>query len=151
MSQNRKPSVYLLERVQVFDQTITFFEQSNVRRMIFLAQIDFWEWEMDTLIFSFQTFEERSKAWLEDIQPLLLKQGILAKHKLTKDTTYDNAWRGGQRQVIAPIPELNKCVDHWNHFLDVLESKCLRKDSGEMAKLNKNFVADLSKYRKANL
>ena len=65
-----RPSQYLLEKIQAFDTVLDFFGYSSKgvieteKRVIFLITIDFWEWEIENLIYSCQTFKERSQAWL---------------------------------------------------------------------------------------
>ncbi len=66
-----RPSVYLLNKCEAVDKVLDFFlatEGSYCRtlaekRAVFLAQIDFWDWEIENLIFSFDSFMERVKAW----------------------------------------------------------------------------------------
>ena len=54
-----KVSQYLLVKVENLQQTITFFNADSEsgslgKRLLFLTQIDFWKWEVDELLFSFQ-------------------------------------------------------------------------------------------------
>ena len=58
-----RPSNYLAAKADALSQVITFFKKHDGTAhllAVFLAQIDFWHWEMENLIFSFDTFEERA-------------------------------------------------------------------------------------------
>ena len=69
--QNRRPSAYLRERCETLGRVLDFFlaphhGQSaglDERLVVFLSQIGFWEWELDTLLYAVATFRERAQAW----------------------------------------------------------------------------------------
>ena len=71
VDQQKRPSVYFLERCQELGRVLDFFlapqqGQSpglNERLVVFLSQISFWEWELDNLIYAFTSFAERARAW----------------------------------------------------------------------------------------
>jgi hypothetical protein len=157
----QRPSVYLQEKVANFRQTLSFFatNQGSTRlslkekRLVFLAQIDFWEWEMETLIYSFSNFQERSKAWSggSSLEKLLSLHGILVKRGVLQEVQMKQCWSYSRTDVTAPIEDLNKLIDSWNDLLKMCEEHVLRYDAEEMSALNAQFLRNLDKYRKTKL
>ena len=98
----------MVDKVITFRKVVEFFAKEtgdymrsiNERLVIFLAQIDFWDWEIENLIFSFDTFDERSKVWESSghVSSYLAKQGIIVKDKILCDLAEHNWWRD-QRTV----------------------------------------------------
>ena len=158
-----RPSKYLLDKVANMSGALHFFwsnEQSNKnslkeKRLVFLSQIDFWDWEMETLIFSFSNFEDRSKAWTEpgQIELLLRSQGILVSNSSIRSAgnlPWNNRWK--RRGVVyAPIKELNDCIETWNMLLAACEETVILHNVDDMINLGGNFIHNLDKYRKKPL
>ena len=64
--QARQTSFYLVRRAEALLGALRFFDapQHGPRRLLqFLAQSDFWEWELDNLIYSFTNLAERQETW----------------------------------------------------------------------------------------
>lgn len=145
-----KSSKYLREKVENFSNTLSFFMDSNhghkltEKRLVFLAQIDFWEWEMETLIYSFSNFKERSKAWVGDIESMVRKHGILVKTKCVEKTLWDRGW---PNNTVAPVKELNDCIDKWNQLLETCEQTVM-VDRNLIDTFNADFLPNLNKFRK---
>lgn len=146
-----RPSKYLSEKAQNFSQALSFFIDRSGKhslidkRLVFLAQIDFWDWEMDTLIFSFDNFKERSQAWAKGskhIKESLLRLGIPFKHNMLERLSL---W--DQNRVFAPIKELNVCIDQWNRLLALCEETLLM-DPALVEKFGMSSEPNLNKYRK---
>lgn len=99
----KRPSVYLEEKCEGLEKVLDFFldrqgklfKPADEKLLVFLHQLDFWDWEIDNLIFSFDNFEERSKAWETKglAEYLNNRFGILVKNKLTEKVEYDRAVR----------------------------------------------------------
>jgi hypothetical protein len=68
-NREKRPSVYLVERSQELGRVLYFFLAPHEGRtpglderlVVFLAQLGFWEWELDNLIYAFTTFAERMR------------------------------------------------------------------------------------------
>lgn len=148
-----RPSVYLVEKCQALEKTLQFFVSSYggslvERRLTFLAQIDFWDWEMDELMFAVQNFSKRAQAWIAgkgSLDILLKKQGFVVKTKKLENALIDRHWVTKYRQQVkAPIRQLNKVIEKWNELLVLCES-LLQKD---LERYGVVAEKDLSKYRK---
>lgn len=103
-----RPSQYLVDKVITLNKVLEFFAKEsgdymrsiNERLAIFLAQMDFWDWEIENLIFSFDTFAERSKVWESSghVSSFLEKQGILVKESILCQMAEHN-WLRDQETV----------------------------------------------------
>ena len=93
-----KNSLYLLNKCENLQKSLSFFSGGNyqtpakIRRTIFLLQIDFWDWELEELIFSFKNFSERSYAWGEkntwDCFELFKKNNIELRYDTLEEYKY---------------------------------------------------------------
>ena len=158
-----RPSVYLLKKAECLLEAINFFLGSGrgtwasaaEKRLVFLSQIEFWEWEVDNLVFSFESFAERSVAWenVDEIRKQLARLGISARSKVLHGLEVDRRWSKWYRQqqdpVVAPMEALGSVVSRWNELLDLCEKKLLYPTADEAIKLGAAIVADLAKYRKS--
>ena len=98
-----RPSQYLIDKVITLNKVLEFFAREsgdylrtiNERLTIFLAQMDFWDWEIENLIFSFDTFADRSKAWESSghVSSYLAKQGFLVRDKILTQMAEHNWMR----------------------------------------------------------
>ena len=151
-----KKSQYLIDKCNNISKTLNFFQGVNThssgkeRRMVFLAQLDFWDWEMDELIFSFDTFNERAKAWKSHgLRDNLSKQGFMIYEVVLKNIEFDRRWYDDNNEVFPPWEELNKLITQWNELLTFCERSLFDKNGPEkVEKFNMVAVTDLSKYRK---
>lgn len=136
-----KPSIYLKTKAEALYNSLDYMIQSSgsksivEKTVVFLAQIDFWDWEMEELIFSFKNFEERSKVWdSTDVNNLLSKNNFAINKKTIsklQDLFYskDFAYRiYGQRRekVVAPYEILNKTIKKWNDVLDECKHRLMK-------------------------
>lgn len=156
-----RPSVYLKERCETFSKLLDYFFVSgkcvtiNERLITFLYQIDFWDWEIENLIFSFDNFEERSKAWIGDVSSTAVETSM--KHGFPLRTNLVNFWRNwirrGNNEVVSPRDDLNKVVTKWNELLTLAEKKVFlsEKTVKSLIDLGGQFVPNLDKYRKAGV
>lgn len=165
MDQNKRPSLYLLERCQELAKVLDFFLE--VRRMplplderliVFLTQMGFWEWELDNLIYAFTSFAERSRAWENDSGPSMAEslrmRGLPVRFSAVRDIKVKRHARAERmRQVVAPVEELNRLIAVWNGLLDLCEERVLEsaEDRKRDASLGANVLTDLSKFRKVPL
>lgn len=91
----KKDSLYLLNKCENLKTALDFFSGGNhqipgkIRRTIFLLQIDFWDWELEELIFSCKNFSERSAAWGDkdvwEIFELFKKNNIALKYNTLEE------------------------------------------------------------------
>lgn len=172
-------SVYLTEKCDTLDRLLTFFcdkktaycRTLNEKRAVFLSQIDFWDWEMASLIYSFDNFEKRSENWES---ALTLRQCLIDQNLLIRDKVLDDleAKRGqrlyGSRYIIdenddlikldhkdrirtiAPVDKLNKLIKKWNNLLSICEKDIMTDEhyTKTMNESGSSFLINLDKFRK---
>lgn len=125
-----RSSVYLAERTEALYQALTFFEKtkSNLSNMelhlVFLSQIDFWEFELDSLVFLFENFAERSKCWnsVGAIDDKIRKHDLILNKTFLGKVSNKRYWRRSFRrkgEVFNPTELLNKVINKWNELIDI--------------------------------
>lgn len=162
MAVKSKNSRYLLEKLEALDKVISFFNQKeggfclgvNDKFLIFITQIDFWDWEIENVIFSFDNFEQRSKSWesMTAICESLGNKGLEAKNRTLQDAEQNILQRNRpyraaldaegyynlekvDNTLVVPWKELNDLISKWNKLLTKVENKVLNN-------------CDLKKYAK---
>ncbi len=164
MRENKRPSVYLEEKCAALDQVLDYLNQGSslrprVERLVaLLVQIDFWDWEMDNLIYSFTSFAERAQAWeFENGQGLangLKTRGFWVRFGAVKGIKSRRQWVtmhwGSASQVIAPWTALNALIEKWNQLIAACEEEVLiaREERERAASVGAHILLDLSRYRK---
>lgn len=136
-----RPSVYLQKKAEALYQALDYmsvgsYEKTiNEKILVFLSQIDFWDWEIEELIYTFKSFNERSKIWEStDLDTLLLKQKFVLNKKTINElenSFFNKKWRNYYRaeynddnnEVFAPYKILNKIINKWNSLLE----KCSKR------------------------
>jgi hypothetical protein len=166
MDQHKRPSVYLQERCAELGRVLDFFlvvhrgqmPGIDERLVVFLAQLGFWEWELDNLVFAFTTFAERARAWESDnghaLAEGLKARGLPVRFAAVKNVKGKRLARAERvRQVVAPVAELNRVIAMWNALLALCEERVLlpAEERAELAALGAGVLPDLSKYRRAPL
>ncbi|MCW1924566.1 hypothetical protein OKA05_18520 [Luteolibacter arcticus] len=144
---NERPSRFLKSRIENFAEALAFFTPMPQRQVAFLLQIDFWDWEMDEILYAVSNFGDREQAWRlsgRTADDLLGSQGILLRAKTRK--SYGAAVQ--VTKVVAPLVDLRNLVDQWNDLVARCEALL---DRGEIEKtliVGGKVLQDLSKYRK---
>lgn len=145
----QRTSQYLLDKVKSLQNAIEFFCNKGIEeKNVFLAQIDFWSWEMDELIFSVHSFKERVLAWeasSEDLETMIRKHGIVVR---TGKKYYGRWNRRAKSLVKAPITHLNSLIDYWNKFIQSLENQYLKKN---LEQFGANALSDFNKFKKETI
>ena len=163
MEREKRPSVYLEEKCDALLRVMDFFAvaptafgQTMVERMVvFLSQIDFWDWELDNVIYSFVTFADRAKAWEyqtgSGLADALHSRGILVRVGAVKDLKHKRQARSGKApRVVAPTRRLNEVIVRWNHLLEACEDRVLvpPEERRRAVEFGAQVLPDLSRYRK---
>ena len=149
-----RPSVYLETKINALLGAVDFFTANHERRLTFLAQIDFWEWEMEELIFSVDNFKQRSQAWKatgNSIEQMLAKQNIVVRRGALLDV---NWWKHARRAdaVHAPVERLNYVISRWNNLLDVcVQSLFMNKMEDKIEQFGLNALPNLDKFKKQDM
>lgn len=158
-----KPSAYLAGKCECLAKVVDFFASTNGgfcrsvkdKRTVFLSQIDFWDWEMDELIFSVSSFEERSKTWESclDMQTSLSKLNLPVDPAIVYKITSERGWNTYQldkNHVVPPIKALNEVIKKWNKLLKICEDTLFmdRKQLMSLDDMGCKFIHNLDKYRK---
>ena len=151
-----RSSVYLAEKAASLQQALEFFltgQNQLERHLVFLAQIDFWDWEIETLMFAFENYEVRSRAW-NSVQGLLNgitanKLNVKLSEKQERSLRVERGtWRSNRKvKVVAPTSELVQLLETWHQVLDVCEP-LIRTPQKQIDAFGLNCKADLSGYRK---
>lgn len=128
--EQKKTSFYLLRRAEALLGAVRFFRNEGAsapqRQLRFLAQSDFWEWEMENLIYSFTSFAERARTWrtAEAANQKLLAIGIVVDAKVVKSARWRGEWRLRQRdERVAPVEMLRQTIDEWNLLIREVEAR----------------------------
>jgi hypothetical protein len=162
-----RTSLYLVLRADAVLGALRFFiagSRDRTRRQLqFLAQSDFWEWEIDNLIYSFTNLAERSETWRSPRATVekLGALGIVVNAKLLRHATWrsnfhgrrDVPWSGrwkveqtGQR--VAPVALLREVVDQWNQVIDAVEAQFIVPMQKDAKRWNIQTRRNLSSLRK---
>jgi hypothetical protein len=133
-----RSSLYLASRCETLFQALSFFNKAHPSftkeelGLIFMAQLDFWSFELDNLIYLFQTFEDRQQDWtsIDSIDEKIRKQGLIIKKSHLGKLKYHRYGRK-TNPIEDPKDLLNKVLDLWNELIDHL--KCM-EDSQALEK-----------------
>ena len=151
-----RTSLYLVRRAEALHGALQFFlkESGNPlgRRLVFLAQADFWEWEMENLIYSFTNFAERSESWQspQHVKDKLWAIGVVTDVALSARVK----WRRGMWDVqqegrrVAPVELLAETVRAWNELIDLCEKHFVRKHRDKIERFNIQARTDLQHLKK---
>ena len=124
-SNEQRTSLYLVRRAEALKSALEFFSGDGAskqwRRLQFLTQSDFWEWEIDNLIYSFTNLAERSKTWdsADAAGKRLGELGVVVNTKTVRDARWSGGWhlhRTGGRA--APVDLLREVIAVWNDLID---------------------------------
>jgi len=143
----QRPSQFLLSRIENLAAAFTFFSRQSDRKVAFLLQLDFWDWEMDEMIFAVSNFAEREKAWRvsgRTADDMLRAEGIVLKNKVRN--AYGPSTQANP--VSAPNAELAKLIATWNDLLNACNELLDVKWTKQTSKAGGKAQLDLSKYRK---
>lgn len=143
-SKKMRPSVYLESKAENLTQALKYFthdtygKQVRQKLIVFMVQIDFWDWEMEELIFSFNNFEERSKVWdCNDLTELMNKSNFVLSKKFQEQLNWDLIYKkhsefyrygNNQDEVYAPYETLNETISTWNSLIDVCKNRIYDDD-----------------------
>jgi hypothetical protein len=120
--------------------------------MRFLAQSDFWEWEMENLIYSFTNLSERQKTWKSTYNALekLGNLGIAIDDRVVRKARprVDHWSTAKVDERVAPVKMLAETIEIWNCLIDVLEAQFIRPMRDKAEKWNVETRNDLSSLRK---
>lgn len=154
MTEINRPSVYLSNKSTSLFEAFKFFTEEGAptqRQLAFLAQIDFWEWEIENLIYSFESFEDRATSWSSNsaITESLSKNGLMVRTSALKKTTKtrERSPSFGYK-VVAPIDLLNKTVAEWNVLLKKCELLLDKKNAEAGIEFGAKLQKDLKAYFK---
>jgi hypothetical protein len=151
-----RTSLYLTRKAEALVGVLRFFRDGSSpphRRLQFLAQSDFWEWEMDNLIYSFTNLQERSKTWQSTDHAIgkLGALGIAVDAKISRKVR----WRTGDWQQkdatrrVAPVQLLKEAIDLWNEVVDAAEVDFVTPMQEKAEKWNIQTRSNLDHLRKA--
>lgn len=160
-AEKSRSSQYLVEKCLALRQALEFFSKSGGRAghgvedrlMVFLAQIDFWEWEVDNLVYSFTTFCERQDAWEDPTKAIRLK-GFACRPRCVAKASWANYARrysGRVTEVTAPLDALNDCLKQWDSILTECKERVLSEQRIEQYRNIGASLVSIEKYRKGRM
>jgi len=127
--------------------------------MVFLAQFPFWEFEVESLIYVFQTFAERKKDWDESgaVSKKILNQNFIVRKKYLDDFYYRsvgvrkyNPYRWDKGGVVAPVDLLKDVVEEWNKLLDNCQHLLIDKKDAKAYELSGvKIVKNFNQFKKS--
>jgi hypothetical protein len=153
MKDLRRNSVYLEKKVENLHTTLEYFNKGNERRIIFLSQIDFWDWEIAELIYSLTNFDERQVSWRSSgLSKILYNSNFMLKFPIVESFIREMRWesRDDSHTVKAPKLEMNSLIERWNALLDRCEKELFLHKAENMKEAGGlvNAITNLDKYRK---
>lgn len=144
---DQRPSRFLKQRIECFADTLAFFSRQTQYKIAFLLQLDFWDWEMDEILYAVANFTEREKAWRvsgHTADEMLIAGGIFLKNRALG--SYGPSTQSNR--VIAPLDDLAKLVDRWNDLISECERMLDPNCTAQLLKVGGKALQDLNKYRK---
>jgi hypothetical protein len=153
MKDLRRNSVYLEKKVENLHTTLEYFNKGNERRIIFLSQIDFWDWEIAELIYSLTNFDERQISWQSaGLSKILYNSNFMLKFPIVESFIREMRWESKDysHAVKAPKLEMNSLIERWNALLDRCEKELFLHKAENMKEAGGlvNAIPNLDKYRK---
>jgi hypothetical protein len=151
-----RTSFYLVRRADALTGALRFFAEvegadGDRRRLQFLAQSDFWEWELDNLIYSFTNLAERSETWCSPHAAVakLGRLGIVVDTKLVHTARWRGRWIAKSKGTrVAPAAMLREVIDLWNHVVDLAEQRFIVPMRRKADRWNLQTRRDLNGLRK---
>jgi hypothetical protein len=152
----KQTSFYLVRRAEALLGALQFFAAPSAdtrRKLQFLAQSDFWEWELDNLIFSFTNLAERQETWRSARAAVkkLGQVGVVVDAKVLKKVRWrDGRWGGhtvGER--VAPVDLLRDVLRVWNELIDDVERRFVTPMRDKAEKWSIQARPDLNSLRRA--
>lgn len=150
-----RTSLYLVRRAETLIGALKFFANdggnATERRLQFLAQSDFGEWELDNLVYSFESLAERSRTWETSAAALqkLGRLGIAVDAKVVRKVRWRGDWRvRAETRRVAPVDLLREAVDLWNGLVDRVEAQFVAPMRAKADKFNIQTLRHLGHLRK---
>jgi hypothetical protein len=152
-SEQSRTSLYLVLRAEALLGALRFFNDSerNDRAFHFLAQIDYWEWEVDNLIYSFTNLVDRSRTWESPTAAMrkLESLGIAVSTKVIHRVRWQSRWKRQQEhRRVAPVSLLRVTIDLWNALIDTAEVRFIEPMRENAERFNMQVARDLRRLRK---
>jgi hypothetical protein len=144
---DQRPSRFLKQRIESFADTLAFFSRQTQFKVAFLLQLDFWDWEMDEILYAVSNFTEREKAWRvsgHTADEMLIAGGIYLKNRALG--SYGPSTQSNR--VIAPLDDLANLIHRWNDLISECERMLDPKSTAQLLKVDGRALQDLNKYRK---
>jgi hypothetical protein len=153
-----RTSFYLTRKAEALLGVLRFFLDKSLpanRQLQFLAQSDFWEWEIDNLIYSFTNLRERSRTWQSADHAVrkLAALGVVVDAKVARKVRwrmYHGRWqhKDATRRV-APVEMLREVIDLWNELVTAAESRFVAPMRDRAEQWNLQSVRSLGHLRKS--
>lgn len=157
---NERTSVFLESRVAQLRQVVAFFADkpgaAGTRRLlVFLTQLEFWNWEFDCLRHAAEGFAGRALGWrtpASGVEAGLVESGFRVKRHVLAEVREELREHGGSvASVFVPRKQFNALVAEWNALLaraeDLFDERRLVDELATGASLK----TDLAAYRKQPL
>jgi hypothetical protein len=155
VKEHLRTSFYLTRKAEALLGVLRFFHEPRSplhRRLQFLAQSDFWEWEIDNLIYSFTNFQERSKTWRSSDRAIrkLGALGVVVDAKVARKVRWrlEHWQHKDATRRVAPVEMLKEVIDVWNSLVDEVEALLVAPMRENAEKWNIQTVTSLRHLKK---
>jgi hypothetical protein len=120
-----RSSIFLCELCETFYTALSFFKTSNKysdaeKGLIFIAQIDFWDFQIENLIYAFDSFQERQEDWINfnSIVDKIKKKDLIVRTEHLEKVKTARYWRNQNKPLNEPKDLLLKTVNLYNDLID---------------------------------
>lgn len=151
--ERKQTSLYLVRRAEALIGALRFFagdgSHGNVRLVQFVTQSDYWEWEVDNLIYSFTNLAERQATWHSSHArgEKLAKLDVRISARMARQVrwqTEGGGWAVKTASVrVAPAEMLREAIDLWNAVVSRAESQVIAPVAKENRRWNIGAREDL--------
>jgi hypothetical protein len=152
-----RTSFYLTRKAEALLGVLRFFAEPMAplhRRLQFLAQSDFWEWEIDNLVYSFTNLQERSKTWQSSDHAMrkLGAMGVVIDVKVARRVRWRPLTRHWQHKDstrrVAPVELLKETINLWNQLVDLADERFVASMRENAKKWNIQAATSLRHLKK---
>jgi len=155
-----KASQFLKSRAEILKTALEFFLYSghnlplNEKLLIFLSQLDFWDFEIESLIYVFEDFKKRSLSWqggTVNLENKIRSQGIVVKNNAVdsiKESRRNRTSYSNSDTVIADFTDLNETIKIWNSIIKSCEKLILPEKLAEISGFKSKNILSFIKEEK---
>lgn len=150
-----RSSIFLCELCETFYTALNFFRTSNKfsdaeKGLIFIAQIDFWDFQIENLIYAFDSFQERQEDWVnfDSIVDKIKKKDLIVRTEHLQNVKNARYWKNQNKALNEPKDLFLKTVTLYNDIIDKYSYLLINKKQEKQYKLVGIKVKRIEDYKK---